>query len=165
MNNEKQKNVFSGQELNKYVKTPRKWFDKEKEYTHYRPYIPNDTTTFADSYNKSPEEYSVYIQDKTEFHKLVINYGLRFDWFDPHTIYPTDLRNPANRIEGSRLTEYKNAKPQQQLSPRLGLSYQVADVAALHFSYGHFFQIPNYGHMYQNPNFEIAAKNYCRQAE
>lgn len=136
-------------------------FDKDKEYTNYKPYIPADTTTFADRYHKSPTEYSAFIQDKSEFHKLVINYGLRFDWFDPHTIYPTDIRNPANRILGSRKSEYKKARPQYQLSPRLGLSYQVADAAALHFSYGHFFQIPNYGHMYQNPNYEIASTNFA----
>lgn len=136
-------------------------FDKDKEYTHYRPYIPADTTTFADSYHKSPIEFSAFVQDKSEFHKLVINYGLRFDWFDPNTIYPTDIRNPANRILGSRRSDYKDAKPQYQLSPRLGLSYQVADIAALHFSYGHFFQIPDYGHMYQNPNYEIAAINFA----
>jgi len=136
-------------------------FDKDKEYTHYRPYIPADTTTYADRYHKMPLEFSAYLQDKAEFQKLVINYGLRFDWFDPNTTYPTDLRNPANRIVGSRKTEYKTAKPQYQLSPRLGLSYQVADVAALHFSYGHFFQIPNYGHMYLNPNYEISTTNYA----
>lgn len=161
--------VKTGVDIVKRVFNPRSFrlvnwyelFDKEKEYTNYRPYIPHDTTTYADSYHKSPTEFSAYIQDKSEFNKLVINYGLRYDWFNPNTIYPTDLRNPANRIEGSRRSEYKKVEPQYQLSPRLGLSYQVADVAALHFSYGHFFQIPNYWHMYQNPNYEIAAKNYA----
>jgi outer membrane receptor protein involved in Fe transport len=138
-----------------------KWDNTEYEATRYEPVIYPDSTTYSDSYNKNPIEFSVYIQDKSEFDKLVINFGLRFDWFDPQTIYPSDLRNPANQIVTIRRSDYNNAKPQYQLSPRLGLSYQLGDAAALHFSYGHFFQIPNYGHMFQNPNYEIASSNYA----
>ncbi|MBN1348300.1 TonB-dependent receptor [candidate division KSB1 bacterium] len=137
-----------------------KWKNTEYEATRYEPVIWADTTIYSNRYEKTPYEFSAYLQDKSEYNKLVINYGLRYDWFDPKTIYPTDIRNPANRIVGSRKTEYADAEPQYQLSPRLGLSYQVADVAALHFSYGHFFQIPGYGSMYQNPDYKIASVNY-----
>lgn len=135
-------------------------FDKENEDFFYKPYIPADTSTAADRYTKYPVEFSAYIQDKSEFDALVINYGLRYDWYNPNTIYPTDLRNPANVIAGDRRTEYLDADPQYQLSPRLGLSYKLGETAALHFSYGHFFQIPNYDHIYQNPNYEISTSQY-----
>jgi len=141
----------------------RNWyevFDPDKQAEFYKPYIPNDTTTYANSFVKSPTEFSAYLQDKSEYNDLVINFGLRFDWFDPNTIYPTDLRNPANRIITERKSEYMNADPQYQISPRIGLSYLMGDAAALHFSYGHFFQIPNYNHMFTNPNYEITTTNY-----
>ena len=135
-------------------------FDPSKEVDLYEPYVPHDSTTFANSYVKSPKEFSVYMQDKSEFNDLVINFGLRFDWFDPSTIYPTDLRNPANKILTDRQSEYVDAEPQSQFSPRIGLSYLMGDAAALHFSYGHFFQIPNYDHIFTNPNYEITTTNY-----
>ena len=137
-----------------------KWKNTEYEATRYTPVIWADSTVYTNGYNKKPYELSIYTQDKIEYDQLVINVGLRYDWFNPNTIYPTDIRNPANRIVGSRKTEYKDAEPQYQLSPRLGLSYQIADAAALHFSYGHFFQIPNYSRMYQNPDYEISSTNY-----
>lgn len=37
----------------------------------------------------------------------------------------------------------------------------MGDAAALHFSYGHFFQIPNYDQIFTNPNYEIASTNYA----
>jgi len=138
-----------------------KWKNTEFETDLYDPLIYPDSTTYSDSYSKSPQEFSAYIQDKAEFDRLVINFGLRFDWFDPRTIYPTDLRNPSNQIVTNRVSEYKQADPQSQLSPRLGLSYLLGDIAALHFSYGHFFQIPNYAHMFTNPNYEISPSNYA----
>jgi len=142
----------------------RNWysiFDKNNEANLYEPHIPHDSTTYANSYVNNPNEFSVYLQDKSEFNDLVINFGLRYDWFNPNTIYPTDLRNPANRIVTERQSDYLDADPQSQLSPRIGLSYMMGDAAALHFSYGHFFQIPNYNNMYANPNYEISTSNYA----
>lgn len=139
---------------NKYKNTPY-------EADLYEPTIWGQETTYTNEYIKHPQEFSAYVQDKSEFDELVINYGLRYDWFDPNTIYPTDIRNPANKIEGTRHTDYAEAKPQYQVSPRIGLSYSVASAAALHFSYGHFFQIPDYGRMYENPDYEVASLNYA----
>ncbi|MBK7981875.1 MAG: TonB-dependent receptor [Ignavibacteriae bacterium] len=150
--------------LDRYQFVLQNWysiFDPSKEIDNYKPYIPNDTTTYANSFVKKPREFSAYIQDKAEFNDLVINFGLRYDYFDPETIYPTDLRNPANKINTVRKSEYLNADPQYQISPRIGLSYMMGDAAALHFSYGHFFQIPNYDHIFTNPNYEIASTNYA----
>ena len=137
------------------------FFETEKELTDYKPIIPDNSTAFYNQYDKSPEEFSVYLQDKSEFDDLVINYGLRYDWFDPNTIYPTDLRNPANSIVTDRQSEYPDADPQSQVSPRFGLAYTLGETAALHFSYGHFFQIPNYSHMYTNPDYKIRASDYA----
>ncbi|MCK5033777.1 MAG: TonB-dependent receptor, partial [Calditrichia bacterium] len=137
------------------------FYETEKELTHYTPFIPDNSTAFYNHYEKHPEEVSVYLQDKSEFDDLVINYGLRYDFFDPKTIYPTDMRNPANSIATDRKSEYLDADPQTQLSPRFGLAYTLGETAALHFSYGHFFQTPNYSHMYTNPDYRILAKNYA----
>ncbi len=150
-----------------YVKTAfeqetfslRNIFENSKdknEISKYKQYIPNSSTSFADKYTKNPEEFSVYVQDKAEFDDLVINFGVRYDRFDPHTLYPTDLRNPGNTIITNRKSEYLEAKVQEQISPRIGLAYTLGNAASLFFSYGHFMQIPNYEYLYSNPNWEIS---------
>ncbi|MCB0283100.1 MAG: TonB-dependent receptor [Calditrichaeota bacterium] len=125
----------------------------------YEPEILPDSSVSVDRFSKKPYEFSAYMQDKMEFEDLVVNLGLRFDYFNPNTVYPTQLRNPANQLSfpdnPERMSEYKDADPQMQLSPRFGLSYTLGKKAVLHFSYGHFFQMPPLYAMYQNSNFLV----------
>ena len=118
----------------------------------FAPGLPVDSTAYADIYTQKPMELSAYFQDKMEFSEMVINAGLRFDYYDLNTTYPSNWRNPANtdRSDPSRISDELDAKPEYQLSPRLGLSYQLGQTAVLHFSYGHFFQMPPYYALYSN---------------
>lgn len=131
----------------------------------YEPVIYGDSSTYADVYDVQPVEASAYFQDKMEYDEMVINYGLRYDWFDPATVYPSDLRNPANQLnfedDSSRISEYPNTPASYQLSPRIGLAYQLGSAAILHFSYGHFFQLPPMYAMYQNHSFLISPSDYA----
>jgi outer membrane receptor protein involved in Fe transport len=100
------------------------------------------------SYLIYPIEFSLYAQDKMEYRDLVVNLGVRFDYFDPDGIVPTDLQNP-------RTSETRSAEIKSQLSPRLGIAYSISENGKIHVSYGHFFQIPNYFYLYNNPEFDI----------
>jgi len=128
----------------------------------YQPYIfPADSlTTYNDIFNVSPSELSVYIQDKMEFNAMVINMGLRFDRFDPNVMYPTEYRNPLNLINEVEESSYLPAKVQTQLSPRFGLAYQVSDEAVMHFSYGHFFQMPPFYAMYNRSDWLVPTGDF-----
>ena len=109
-------------------------------------------------YNVKPYEFSGYIQDKMEFNEMVINLGLRYDYFNTDFHYPTNRRNPDNERyyeDQAFMSEFKKAPPQTQLSPRLGLAYQLSDQAVLHFSYGHFFQTPAMYAMFANNKFRV----------
>ena len=129
--------------------------------TNYSPYIITDeVSTYSDIYTVEPFEGSFYIQDKMEFDEMVINLGLRYDYFDPNTFYPSDYRNPLNLISNVNSSEILKANVQTSLSPRFGLAYQIADEAVLHFSYGHFFQIPPMYAMYANSNWLIPTTNF-----
>ena len=89
---------------------------------------------------------------------MVINFGLRLDYFNPNTVYPTNWRNPANQDlfqEESRMSKYPAVDPFYWLSPRFGLSHKVGEAALLRFSYGHFLQIPPLSYYYQNSNFIV----------
>ncbi len=52
---------------------------------------------------------------------------------------------------------YVNATDKFQLSPRLGVSFPITDKGVIHFSYGHFFQLPHFEYLYQNPDFKFSS--------
>jgi outer membrane receptor for ferrienterochelin and colicin len=58
------------------------------------------------------------------------------------------------------MSTYPKADPQYQVSPRLGLAYQLGNKAILHFSYGHFFQMPPMYALYQNDDFLVYSPPY-----
>ncbi|MBZ0180478.1 MAG: TonB-dependent receptor [Melioribacteraceae bacterium] len=129
------------------------------------PNDPNDNLAI-DIYQHTPVEVSAYLQDKIELEDLIINVGLRFDYFDPDgkvlsdpndpDIYrPRKPENIAKTLEERKSYWYKDATTKTQLSPRLGVAFPITDRGVIHFSYGHFFQIPNYEFLYQNPEYKF----------
>ena len=146
------------------------YFDEELNtyiYPNYKPDILGDSTLYGEVYNVHPKELSGYFQDKMEFDEMVINLGLRYDRFDPKTVYPSNLRNPANQLSfpnnQEKMSSYPQADAKVQISPRFGLSYQLSDAALLHFSYGHFFQAPPMYAFYQNHSFLVAPTDFATQ--
>lgn len=110
--------------------------------------IPVLTSFNNNKYSHYPKEVSTYLQDKMEFDYLKVNAGIRFDYFDPDGEVPIDFLNPTTSAR-------EKSKPTTQLSPRLGLAYQITSTGAVHVSYGHFFQTPNLDYLYVNPEFEL----------
>ncbi|MBN8547565.1 MAG: TonB-dependent receptor [Ignavibacteria bacterium] len=128
--------------------------------------VPPETSTDHDTYHRKPQEISGYVQSKFEAFNLIFNAGLRFDLFNPDgkiLADPTDpdIRKPvkpANRAKTyeERLTYwYKDASVKTQISPRLGIAFPITARGVIHFSYGHFFQLPSYELLYSNPDFEV----------
>ncbi len=156
--------------------------DRDKiEFYPYQAELLPDSAISMDVYTKKPYEYSAYIQDKMEFTDMVINLGVRMDYFNPNTTYPSQRRNPANQLkfyekdaEGNiildengnpvldtdRMSSYPEADPQIQISPRFGLSYTLGNIAVLHFSYGHFFQMPPLYALYSNHRFMVPPNDF-----
>jgi len=147
---------------NQWHEIRNKYIGTVDENILYEPDTLADNTLYADVYKVEPIDASAYIQDKMEFDEMVINFGIRYDYFDPNTIYPSDRRNPANQLSlpDSMMSVYPMAEPFYQVSPRFGLAYQLGDVAVLHFSYGHFFQLPPLYALYQGHSFLISPNDY-----
>ncbi|MDZ7372831.1 MAG: TonB-dependent receptor [candidate division KSB1 bacterium] len=146
-----------------YKEIRNKYYGTDREQDFYEPITLPDSSIYSDIYRVKPREFSAYVQDKMEFDEMVINVGVRFDYFDPNHVYPSNRRNPANQLyfdDPMRMSTYPKAHAKYQVSPRLGLSYQLAQTALLHFSYGHFFQMPPLYAMYQNHAFRVAPNNY-----
>ena len=96
---------------------------------------------------------------------MVINVGVRYDYVDPNTTFPSQLRNPGNQLSfpnnPEKMSTYLKAKPSYQISPRFGISYKLGDMALLRFSYGHFFQRPPFSAFYQNYNHIIGTSDFA----
>src|SRR3989339_2239709 len=83
-----------------------------------------------------------------EFESIVMNLGLRYDYFDANTKTPVDIKYPRG--------EKTNTAAKQTVSPRIGVSYPITDRGIIHFSYGHFYQMPQLRRLYENPDFKFS---------
>jgi len=134
------------------------------------------------TYDVKPKAGAAYLQDKIEFEGLIMNLGMRFDFFDPnHKVFrdfnhPYDLNAPDSLWHGPNhdnapieLERYDaegnylggglvDAKVKSKLSPRLGASYPIAENSYLHMQYGHFFQMPSFNYLYQNEKFHTKGR-------
>ena len=137
-------------------------FDILRDSTKYLiPTIAPKSSNRNNSYQKKPYEYSAYIQDKMEFEKLVLNLGVRFDYFKSNSRYSTNIFYPTPNQPGIPSFIDKNslladAKAKYQISPRLGVSFPITDKGIIHFSYGHFFQLPPLTYLYANSEYEYS---------
>ncbi len=106
-------------------------------------------------YRKFPYELSAYIQDKMEYDMMIINAGVRFDYFNSNSTLPADIKNPLNNPNFPGFDKVVQSKPEYQFSPRLGVSFPISDKGAIYFSYGHFLQIPRFENLYVNDEYII----------
>lgn len=87
---------------------------------------------------------SAYIQDKIEYQDLVLNLGLRFDYFDVDNKEMIDPAMPDKSINpdnGEIKPEgWKDVPTFSMVSPRLGFSFPVTDKTMFHAQYGKFVQ-------------------------
>ncbi len=98
----------------------------------------------------NPYEGNAYITNKLEFEGLIMNIGLRFDFYNPNDYVYLNPFDPfdeiAAELEGREPNPLKEkTKITGQLSPRIGISHPISDNTVLHFSYGHFFQRAPFG--------------------
>ncbi|MFZ5515983.1 MAG: TonB-dependent receptor [Candidatus Zhuqueibacterota bacterium] len=73
------------------------------ESTNWRTQIADVTMLSHDRYANYPRDFSCYIQDKIELKDMIVNLGLRFEYFDPNSKLLTDMSDPnlwkPNRYE------------------------------------------------------------------
>lgn len=124
---------------------------------------------------KQPKFYAAYLQDKIEYSDLIINVGLRFDFFDANDFKFIDDPTTTNIIEGpdnpsvdATTYEYKatgiqKRDPFKALSPRLGFSFPVSDRTVFHLQFGKFIQFPRLDVLYTgrgNQGVSFTGGNY-----
>ncbi|MFA6440525.1 MAG: TonB-dependent receptor, partial [Bacteriovoracaceae bacterium] len=110
------------------------------------------------NYTKSPKQISLYAQDKIELEKsLILNVGLRYEYFDPAAKYNPNLSNALSSRDTIFLTrDLKSSTVKHTVSPRISIAYPITDQGVIRFSYGHFYQLGNLSSLYTNTNFRVA---------
>ena len=139
-----------------FTENPKYWINRGLEQTFH------------------PIQLSGYLQDKMEFESMILNVGVRFDYFDPNRNWfvPTNLFNLAidpqynsaldpdhNQIDSNGHVKYSfqnvlnkpmsPAKTYVMISPRFGVSFPITENTLLHFNYGHFYQMPPLDQMFE----------------
>lgn len=119
--------------------------------------IPLPNTIGHERWTRKPVTLSAYIQDRIEYENLIINAGLRFDYFIPNGRIPaSDRPRLTQRFDERGPDFWTEASPKYQLSPRLGIAYPISSRGVIHFSYGYFFQVPNFSNLYNGSNLILA---------
>jgi outer membrane cobalamin receptor len=127
-------------------------------------------------YKGNPLELGLYVQDKMEYEGMILNIGLRADYFnsmkDKYEVgFPSDkdyanlYTNVYSGLEGSYNSYEKwllfrglledppgwpsaDNKGQLKLAPRLGVSFPITEVSKMYFNFGHFYQRPSASLLY-----------------
>lgn len=109
-------------------------------------------------YENFNAEGAVYVQDKWDYEGMVVNGGLRYEWFTVGNNSQIDIASPE--IDPT-VDQFK-----WNLSPRLGVAFPITDRDKFFFHYGRFTQWPSRQYLFRtqdpvgstgtlgNPNLE-----------
>jgi hypothetical protein len=118
-----------------------------EDRTHYHNDDPGQL--FEWKYNVAPVEMSGYIQDKIEFWGMIANIGLRWDYYmqtsDRNDVHRAlDYNTDADFFQAVLTDSFPKIrpKPQNYVSPRIGISFPITTNSKVYFNYGHFVQMP-----------------------
>jgi hypothetical protein len=95
----------------------------------------------ANQFHNFNPEASYYVQDKWQYQGMVVNGGVRIDFFSPGN--NTEIKIQSSEID-KNVDKYKF-----QISPRLGFAFPITDKDKFHFHYGRFTQWPNRNYLFQ----------------
>ena len=129
-------------------------FNYDDLNTHYEHNQIGDAgNNWVVEWQRQPSRAGAYVQDKLEFKGLIANVGLRADMLFPNAkSYDVDRFSQYFRKKFAdtfqELAPSRDAENKIKVSPRLGLSHPIADVAKLYFNYGHFYSMPTADEMF-----------------
>lgn len=109
-----------------------------------------------DIYEVHSASGALYAQDNIIISGMVLNFGLRFDYWFPGKFVDDAVNNPNIPLPSEDIRQkYLNQtnslfgyRWKGRLSPRLGISHPISDNQTLFFSYGHFSKLPRPTYVY-----------------
>lgn len=144
--------------------------DANQSDSVFTPVMPGPGDPNFSQYSFNPIEFSAYVQDKMEYNDFIVNLGLRVDYFDskgrilrdpkdPNINSPILAQNQQLSLAERENIWYDQPSAKVQLSPRVGVAYPISARGQIHFSYGHFLQIPEFRLLYENSDFRVTREN------
>lgn len=136
-----------------------------RQHNIFRHRIGMPPRSNIEFFEEKPYEAAIYIQDKIELSYLVMNVGLRFDYFNPKSNYFEDpgkiIQITTDQTGQSIITTVppQKAPARYHFSPRIGLAHPITETTVFHFAYGHFFQVPRLYDLYLNNDLEDILAN------
>ena len=121
-----------------------------------------------DVYKVYPAFGDIYAQHSIQIKGMILNYGLRFDYWFPGKMVDDAVKNPdvvtiPDDIRKSYLDntyELFGMRWKGRLSPRVGISHPITNNQTLFFSYGHFNKRPKPQFVYAKLNPQSAQSSY-----
>ena len=127
------------------------------------------TNLYVEYYDVTPSAISIYAQDKMEYAGMIVNAGLRYEMYNPDGVFPADPLDPLELNDDGTIKLNKDtykvglpiikdpveASTKHRVAPRLGISFPITERAKLHFTYGHYYQLPQGDDLYENLNFDM----------
>ena len=109
---------------------------------------------------KHPINLGMFLQERFEHRGLIINAGLRFDYFDYRALRLKSATRPydpdgtgASADQTIDRADLDESEKFTRLSPRLGVSFPVSDKTQMHINYGIFYQRPNLVNLFVGYDF------------
>ncbi len=119
----------------------------------------NPLGVYHDIYHLYSWGGAVYVQDQMRYEGMIVNAGLRWDFYDPgRKAVVTASERLAVLGEGAHKATV-GSRLVKQLSPRLGMAYPISDRQVLHFHYGRFYEIPPLSYLYSYNGQQVTAGN------
>lgn len=102
-------------------------------------------------WTNSPLRGAAYLQNRIEFRGMIANLGLRLDYSNPRGEWFafdefSDAFTNADQLD--ELLDESTPDIQLTLSPRMGVSFPIAEESKLFFNYGHFYSMPQPENLY-----------------
>ena len=99
---------------------------------------------------RKPVLGAAYLQDKIEYNDLIVNAGVRLDYFDVDSWRFKDQSAPILDATAYTLdtSAMQKTRTFTEFSPRLGFSFPVSDRSVFHVQYGRFSQMPAMRNMF-----------------
>ena len=147
------------------------------DFTRYDMFLYNHnlvSQAFSDVWHEKPNRYSGFASDRLDLGDVVIDLGLRYDWYKTGAKRTFDLvTDPAEAAYGTyvyfpRYSSYNTAdsltkqiadRSHDYLSPHIQVAFPVTQKTNFRLSYAHQVQAPDFGAMLQGINTDLAITN------